>query len=31
VLGADRDVLGADRGAVVYMTSGRVEWINKAR
>jgi CRISPR-associated exonuclease Cas4 len=24
------DVLGADRGAVVYMTSGQIEWVNRA-
>jgi CRISPR-associated exonuclease Cas4 len=30
-LGHYMHVLGAERGAVVYMTSGRVEWINKAR
>ena len=23
-------VLGAERGAVVYMTSGRIEWVSKA-
>jgi CRISPR-associated exonuclease Cas4 len=28
-LGQYVHVLGAERGAVLYMTSGRVEWINK--
>jgi CRISPR-associated exonuclease Cas4 len=30
-LGQHVHVLGAERGAVVYMTLGRVEWVEKAR
>jgi CRISPR-associated exonuclease Cas4 len=30
-LGQYVHVLGAERGAVVYMTSGRIEWIERAR